>query len=504
MMITLVFLLGANMLFAACTFGAKTYNDGDTYCDATGAQICSGDTWAAHTCTEGCDLTNNICFECQGGTYACNPDDPNEEMYCEATDPSGAGYYSIKKRCANGCDFSTGRCKTTASPMDDCPVEGMSYCFSASEMNYCTDADGDGFREWVTVACAPGVCDYSIGACSSSAGESCSPGSSFQCQGDHNIEYCNPVTKTWEYYDSCAPQYCVEIPPFDVDCVGCHEGDPIVCNAAHDSLVKCVNGSLVSTPCPASAPVCIDNAGGDAYCGGSPPKNDTNNTNDDNGDGGKGSTDYHGRYIGGGSGGGSVDVCYSWTEWKVDTVDNFQKLDDMGEVLVCKSVTSVRYCDEGDEVDYSEYETKVDEECEYIQEEAETCDYIYARTETYTEDTGDGMCRECSKDILVYECNTGRVESTNIKEQSAGCSDWSACKTEVKDEEKTEPPFSALTLSEQVDLLLRDYGLLLGLLLLVFIAILGYGVYSKMSEDEQDPDDEFKPEDYPPKDDELI
>ena len=414
---------------------------------------CTSGTWQEGLyCPYNCDLSTNECYECDNSQAAfCS--DATTSTKCTGTFYKG-GYYVDTPCGAAGCNPTTGLCN---SPTAAC-TDGEQQCNATVRQLCSAGAWGD------IVDCAPDTC-VQVNATSTicQATPTCTDGD-MQCNATMR-QLCSGGAWTDVPPDcSASGEICVQASPTSAVCIplgGCPLGDEIClsndvweCIASGNSTVWAFDYT-----CPASAPLCTESAGV-ATCIGIPIVISG------------GSGQFGGVYDT--SGGGSVSRCTQFTDWTADSSIEYVQTGADGSSRDCANTTLVRYCREGGKINYYDYEKKYTVDCG---EWSDKCDYVYTKTLQYDESDG-GLCRSCQKDIYTYACQpSGKLYADNVKE-SAKCEEWAPCQMAAQEEQKRSG----------LDALLEDYGLFLGLILILLILAVAYTAYKMVDEEPEDPD----------------
>ena len=411
----------------------------DSYCsDDLTMMICNqnGNGYDIVNCAQGCDWSTGKCFGFGGQN--CNP--TTDTMRCSGNDlqvcadqGNNQGVWQTLQTCAYGCDsqlLSCFACDKNQKPI--CSGNVLVTCPNGYYKN--EDCSKKGL-----------VCDAAAGACvlSSQGPQNCVD-NTLRCN-NNQLERCQ--ANSWVLQDTCDPYGCYQESQTNAYCKECPYADYKEC-VSQTSYKVCLAtfkfGSEIF--CPSNyfcgyGGVCIPISGPSPGYGG--------------GGGGGGSS----------TGGGSVSACKSYSDWFVNSTTRYVE-----NGKTCTNTTYISYCVKSDGVfDKSRYKTNSSLECyEEQKQPTQPCNYIYERTENYLENVS-GVCKNCTKDIFVYTCN-GNKDFTKLKEAKF-CSEPYVCGAQ---EEKP-----------QTQDLLSTYGPIILILILLGILVGGYYLFFKPPQDQQ-------------------
>lgn len=490
--------LGCNPTTQMCNGmqnGESCTTEWETRChpnDADAIQRCENDgtgnlEWNYYMACNGlmCDPATNACFECSTSLYSpyCVGDVSN---YCDAG-------YIASENCANliggYCDAATGLC--------DSNIINASTCTAAELGNTrCKPLESPSVTIEICIEISPNVYQWT-------GDMMCNPtdsqGRALGCYEGALIgsAYCKqcavPGERACWFSDSwyqCEIDYTYSIPTYCAATEVCLDG---FCNPTNNTngTVSCTLGeercnNNVIEKCKNvsnSIDFFVDRAcAGNEYCeeiGTNPTLAVCRAITS----GGGSATAPGGYSSGGGVGSGGGEVfrdnvdCASYTTWQISGASQF--INSNGEQ--CTNTTVVRYCITSDgKTDTSRTETDYSIDCV----QSDKCDYIYDRTEKFVDETEEGLCRNCERELYVYTCQpSGQTDFSNIKE-SITCGDYSKC----------EAKFPTANVADEkgwIDNLLADWGVALGIIFLLLIALIAFVAY-KMSEDDEDGQQELK------------
>ncbi|MFH1307106.1 MAG: hypothetical protein ABIH83_05650, partial [Candidatus Micrarchaeota archaeon] len=286
----------------------------------------------------------------------------------------------------------------------------------------------------------------------------CTPGSK-QCNPakPYEVQICDN-NNNWIYFETC-DYGCIDgkckAEPDDDDDEGCTSGAK---RCSGNNVEECYKGIWTFLYiCPSgttcSGGSCTSSGGGSS--------------------GGTSGGTSSGGYIPS-SGGGAVSRCTSWSDWHVNSSKLKTETDSEGRKRECTNTTLMRWCMKSSgQIDFSRYEKQYQYECSAWSDE---CEYVYDRTEPYTDKSTD-QCRTCENEIYVYTCQpSGAKHYDNVKTKTS-CNEWRACTAEelTGEEEEITPQRS------EIDMIIEEYGLVLGILLVVLIAVVGFTAWKMFS-----------------------
>jgi len=408
---------------------------------------CTSATWQEGLyCQYNCDLSTNSCYECDNSEAPfCS--DATTSRACEGTFYKG-GYYADTNCGAAGCNPTTGLCN---SPVPAC-TDGEQQCNSTVRQLCTAGAWGD------IIDCAPDTC-VQVNATSTicQAPPTCTDGE-MQCNATMR-QLC--TAGAWgDVPPDCSAtgEICIQASPTSAVCLplsGCPLGDEVCIGAQVWDCIASGNSTVwaYDYTC-ASGTICTESAGV-AICMSIPTTVIIG-----------GSSQVGGVYDN--SGGGEVSRCTQFTDWSADSSIEYVQIGADGSTRDCANTTLVRYCKDGGKINYYDYEKKPTVDCG---DWSDKCDYVYTKTLQYDESEGS-LCRSCQKDVYTYACQpSGKIYADNVKE-SAKCEEWVPC----TDEEKVQA-------RSGLDALLEDYGLFLGLILILLILAVAYTAYKMVDEE---------------------
>jgi len=410
-------------------------------------QICKDingrNEWAFYGSCGGykCDKTQNQCFVC----------DSNSKPYCnkdlKSSNTCNAGYWK-NTACASGyvCNVSSGVCEQSGVVVPFPCATGATRCSSANSVERCSSSG-----LWVPYAScfigcyAPNEFDAYCKDCTTPSESTCFSTAAYHvCNSGY--KYDSPVFCAANQV--CSNGACVSSQ------TGCNLGEQYCLGSKADEIWTCVanndnpNQYNYSSTCPTNTVCTVENK--QAYC------RSTNNNN-----GGGGGSSGGSSYYGTSSGGGEVFRCSTFSDWQIDVSASYNETNTDGKVRTCTNTTLKKWCVKSDgKLDSKDFRTNSTSTCS---EWSDACTYEYQKTEKY-EDTLAGQCRNCTKDIFVYTCKpSGKIYSDNLKE-SVSCSGFNECTT----------AFAAQDTSKSDGSFWQDYGILIGFILLLIIAIIAF------------------------------
>jgi hypothetical protein len=120
-------------------------------------------------------------------------------------------------------------------------------------------------------------------------------------------------------------------------------------------------------------------------------------------------------------------------------------------------------------LDKSRKETEYELDCST----QEKCDYLYDRSESYVDNSSNGLCRTCTRETYVYSCYpSGAVDKTKVRE-SVSCTNYEKCDAKFPTASATNTDFFGF-----------DTLTLFAILLLFVLAILVFFLFGKKKSDE--------------------
>jgi len=455
---------GCNPTTGLCNSPTAACTDGEQQCNATVRQLCSAGAWgdivdcAPDTCVQ-VNATSTICQ----ATPTCTDGD----MQCNATMRqlcSGGAWTDVPPDCSASGEIcvqvnaTSAICQATPTCTDgdmQCNATMRQLCSGGAWTDVPPDCSASG-EICVSINATSAVCQAVVTPVCTDGDMQCNATMRQLCSGGAWTDVPPDC--------SASGEICVQASPTSAVCIplgGCPLGDEIClsndvweCIASGNSTVWAFDYT-----CPASAPLCTESAGV-ATCIGIPIVISG------------GSGQFGGVYDT--SGGGSVSRCTQFTDWTADSSIEYVQTGADGSSRDCANTTLVRYCREGGKINYYDYEKKYTVDCG---EWSDKCDYVYTKTLQYDESDG-GLCRSCQKDIYTYACQpSGKLYADNVKE-SAKCEEWAPCQMAAQEEQKRSG----------LDALLEDYGLFLGLILILLILAVAYTAYKMVDEEPEDPD----------------
>ena len=195
-----------------CSYGEYECHDGNSY--YCGYPDSSNDVMWIHaeTCHNGCDSSNGKCYrnsgsnggsgdngtgnsgnndssECTSGNFKCVG---NESHYCNSN-----GSWVYDSRCENGCDSSTGKCKTNSGDNESpntnqtCADEGSYRCYGNLRQQCYSGA-------WKTVEECEYSCNTTTQKCEDDKG--CKSGE-YKCTSSKLSSYCE--NNFWKINEEC-------------------------------------------------------------------------------------------------------------------------------------------------------------------------------------------------------------------------------------------------------------------------------------------------------------
>ena len=161
-------------------------SSGQYMCTGSYSYYCSGGYWDSGTyCSNGCNSSTGQCnsnsgggggstSECTSGDYKCSG---SYSYYCSY------GSWTSDQYCSNGCNSSTGKCKSSSGGGSTSECSSGDYKCSGSYSYYCS------YGSWTSDQYCSNGCDSSTGKCKSSSGGGGSTTGNKPCIDDFNGAY---------------------------------------------------------------------------------------------------------------------------------------------------------------------------------------------------------------------------------------------------------------------------------------------------------------------------
>ncbi|MFA5108268.1 MAG: hypothetical protein WC492_01910 [Candidatus Micrarchaeia archaeon] len=451
----------SNGVCGECANDLKRCNDAKPY----QVDLCVSNKWTPlQSCAYGC--SNGACVECTNNEKRCNDAKPYQVDICTA------GVWEPFQSCANGC--SNGEC----IPNTVLCTNNEKRCNDVKpyQVDICTMGVWEPFQSCV-YGCSNGECAVSSNSCSNVNDLRCNPTNTNQvdtctrdpadpmgtkliwtklkdCPSDN---VCSAGTCVSQNYGSCSKLNALR-------CSSSISGQIDICTRdPADPMGKLVwmrhDNCGTGFDCKQNNDVVTCVASGSGNSGGS------------SGGSGSGLTS---------SGGGEVPRCTSWSEWYVNATNEKTEASG-GKTRVCINTTYTKWCIKSSgQFDTTRSEKKYDYKCAAWNEQ---CDYAYEKTESYSQNSG-GQCRTCKKEIFVYVCKPSGTKDYSLTKESLNCGAYRECTaSEISNLSGTQTKPTAQ--KSELDTLVEQYGLVLGLLLaalIVIVLITGWKMFKAKEE----------------------
>lgn len=490
------------------------------YCEGNVKKVCNsaGTAYYVEPCGSGfaCVQTSSTDAQCEL-SVCIYPDQKceNNAIYSCKADNSG---WLLQENC-----LSTQTCvESGASPNKVASCESGITCTASTQMRcdgvqvQLCNAQGNG---WDTIdTCISGekcIYDSAANLASCQAQTSCTAGF-YKCQSSSEVYQCNAQGNGWDSVGSC-PQgtNCALIGgglAFTCEATTCTQGQTRcslynpsnleLCNANSEWEYSkfcefgCSNGACLAAECTDGEYACIGTsiffcnygtweAGEDCSLLGKVCKKENNIAFCTSSESASSVSTSGGSSSGGltGSGGGSFDSakCPKLTEWSIESSKTKTESDSSGRTRECTNTTLVRWCvDKNGKIDSSIAERKYEYSCANWSGE---CEFVFSKTIKQVEKSGT-MCRACQSDIYSYTCQPGSKIDASKAQNKTTCGQWYECAVNESVQGKPSTPSASESSPFAIaSSMMQDFGIIIGIVLLVAIAYVLYGAFKGNKEE---------------------